>query len=380
MKKLLLITSTIILMLNCNAQVDSMYFGQTPPGDTAVIFAPGIISLTNRLEGKIIFSPDGNECYFDVSINGSDKIYYTKRLKNSWTEQAEAPFSKNYNTCFPFFSADGNRLYFNYYNDIMDDIWMVERTAGEWGDPQCLPLPINSSSADESYTETNDGLVYFWSQRPGGFGSDIWFKRPSSNQAENLGPPVNSTSTALDPCISPDGSYLIFKSYRSNKYGFYISFNTGNNVWTEPVNMEKNGAGINISGEISPSLSPDGKYLFFARHNAAGKTSDIYWVSTSIIDTLRKIAMPTVSVKNTILQGVKLYPNPTSGQFTISFGSNPIEEALVTISNLQGTDLFTNTIENTSSATIDLTGHPTGIYLVKVIADGACYVEKICLE
>jgi N-acetylneuraminic acid mutarotase len=74
---------------------------------------------------------------------------------------------------------------------------------------------------------------------------------------------------------------------------------------------------------------------------------------------------------------LNIFPNPVRDKFTISFGSNPIEEALVTISNLQGTDLFTNTIENTSSATIDLTGHPTGIYLVKVIADGACYVEKI---
>ena len=39
------------------------YFGQTV-GTTPMIFAPGIVSLTNRLEYQIDFSPDGNECFF----------------------------------------------------------------------------------------------------------------------------------------------------------------------------------------------------------------------------------------------------------------------------------------------------------------------------
>ena len=38
------------------------YFGQSPPGTTPVVFAPGILSLTSRFEIGLGFSPDGTEC------------------------------------------------------------------------------------------------------------------------------------------------------------------------------------------------------------------------------------------------------------------------------------------------------------------------------
>jgi hypothetical protein len=45
-----------IVTLTAIAQVDSIdYFGQTPLGDSAVIFAPGIISLPNRSECALSF-------------------------------------------------------------------------------------------------------------------------------------------------------------------------------------------------------------------------------------------------------------------------------------------------------------------------------------
>jgi len=44
------------------------YFGQTPPGDSALIFAPGIISLPGRSEYKIIFSPNGNESFLQLGL------------------------------------------------------------------------------------------------------------------------------------------------------------------------------------------------------------------------------------------------------------------------------------------------------------------------
>lgn len=45
----------------------SPYLGQTPPGDVATIFAPGIISdgLNNR---DIAITPDGSELYYSVNL------------------------------------------------------------------------------------------------------------------------------------------------------------------------------------------------------------------------------------------------------------------------------------------------------------------------
>jgi Tol biopolymer transport system component len=54
-------------------------------------------------------------------------------------------------------------------------------------------------------------------------------------------------------------------------------------VWTEPENL---GNKINTSAnEFGPFLSPDGKYLFFCRHD--GKKGDIYWVDIKIINDFR---------------------------------------------------------------------------------------------
>jgi len=39
------------------------------------------------------------------------------------------------------------------------------------------------------------------------------------------------------------------------------------------------------ANEYSPFLSPDGKYLFFVRHD--GKKGDIYWVNAKIINKFK---------------------------------------------------------------------------------------------
>lgn len=40
------------------------YLGQTPPDDTPVVFAPGIVSTDDLEHSPAIFSPDGNEVYW----------------------------------------------------------------------------------------------------------------------------------------------------------------------------------------------------------------------------------------------------------------------------------------------------------------------------
>jgi Tol biopolymer transport system component len=247
------------------------------------------------MESEIVFSPDGKEYYFGVietkDNKASYKIYYTKYRNNKWTEQLEAPFSENNNVSSPFVSADGTRLYFAKSGNI----WMVERTIEGWSEPQVLPSPINSDSRDGSYTVTADGVAYFSSKRPNGFGGyDIWRMQPMSDQvlqAENLGSIMNSSAFDISPLIAPDGSYLIFGSERNGRRGeahLYISFNKGNNEWTTPVNMNSCGAKINnnTAHHNSPSLSPDGKFLFFVRHETM-LDMDIYWVSAKIIDDIK---------------------------------------------------------------------------------------------
>lgn len=282
------------------------YFGQTPPKDSAVIFAPGIFSLPNRLESNITFTPDGKAFYFGVleikDRKVSYKIYQSTFTNNKWSEQTEVPFSLNQNIADPVLSADGKKLYFNKDGDI----WVVERTYGKWSVPQKLPAPINSEGSDGSITESANGDIFISSRRSGGFGGiDIWrINRlaDQSLQAENLDSIINSRYFDYSPFIAPDGSYLIFGSYRAGRDGLlYISFNKGNDEWTAPLDMNSCGAKVNntTAHHSNPSLSPDGKYLFFRRHEA-DTVMDVYWVSAKIIDKLRTKAMQDYSTQEYI--------------------------------------------------------------------------------
>jgi hypothetical protein len=296
-------TSDVFTITVANQAID--YFGQTPPGDSAVVFAPGLVSLTDRLENSLAFSPDGNECFISVwgANYSSAEIYWMKRVGNEWTPQVEAPFSKGHFASRPFFSLDGSRLYFHYANFTGPDpynIWMVQRTYNGWSEPIHLPSPINSNYRDGSYSETADGTVYFISNRPGGYDNkgDIWrtCKVPGQPlQVENLGNIVNSSAWDGDSFVSPDGSFLIFTSERPGGYGssdIYITYKKDDGNWTQPVNMERNGNGINIknTASVGPSISPDGKFLFFSHWagTPTGETADIYWISTKVIDDIKK--------------------------------------------------------------------------------------------
>jgi len=281
------------------------YFGQTLPGDSAIIFAPGIISLPDRLEGKVAFSPDGKEFYFTVwgSRFSSCKVYYTKCVNNKWTEQIEVPFSSGHYCGEPFVSADGSRIYFDYSSkDKPTNIWMAQCSPQGWSEPQELPAPFNSEFRDANYSESIKGTVYLTSNRANGLDErgDIWCVRKISDKnlkAENLGVTINSTNWDAGGYIAPDESFIIFTSERSGGHGYtdlYISFQKEDGSWTESINMERNGSGININdkytGETDPVLSPDGRFLFFTRHSmtANGEKSDVYWISTKTIDDIRK--------------------------------------------------------------------------------------------
>jgi Tol biopolymer transport system component len=265
------------------------YLGQSLPGTTPTVFASGIISLASRSESRITFSPDGTECYYTVMNTDwtNLKTYYTHIVGGVWTSPAVASFSSSIQTGEPFFSSDGNKLYYTNFDDY--NLYVMTRTTGGWGTPVNLPSPINSTSVELHYSQAVDGTGCFVSNRSGGYGGlDLYQTYLDSNQTlkvKNLGSPMNSAYNDRDPCIAPDGSYLIFSSSRatSGTYGeLYVSYNNVNGGWTAPVNMNTICAGINIvpGGQFTPSLSPDGRYLFFSRETGIGE--DIYWVANPL--------------------------------------------------------------------------------------------------
>ena len=380
MKTILLFTSLIIVNMAYTQTEPVDYFGQTPPGDSAIIFAPDIVSFPDRKESGVIFSADGKEFYFTVldTTDYTNELYYSGYEGMTWTDPVDTSFLEDYDPWAPFFSADNQKIYFT--NFIDNNIWVVERDAAAWGEPAQLPSPVNSDDGEYGYSETTDGHIYFASTRDNAYSpTDIWWVNPSTDLAENLGAKVNSSSGDHNPVISPDGSYIIFQSYREGDLlSLYVCFNKGNNEWTSPV---KPGPKINIPQPIllCLSLSPEGKYLFFCRTNDPDDNWDIYWVSTSFIPALRKIAfapqlanqIPDIQITSGSILNYEIPENTFSCEYDLD-----TLESTATLSDGEALPLWLNF----NSQTRTLTGSPAdeGVTAVTITATNPDTVSASC--
>jgi Tol biopolymer transport system component len=193
----------------------------------------------------------------------------------------------------PKVSADGLMLYFvsdrpGGYGSY--DLWVTRRTTkqDDWGTPVNLGPTVNKSGMDACMAISDDGLeLYFWSDRPGGYGSsDIWVTRRATieetwSMPVNLGPTVNSSATELCSDISGDGLLLFFVSKRSGGYGgnygdIWITRRaTISDSWGPPVNL---GPTLNTSAsETGPALSADGSTLYFGSDRPGGSGGWDIW-------------------------------------------------------------------------------------------------------
>lgn len=272
------------------------YLGQTPPGMTPTIFAPGVVS-TRVSELNAAFSPDGDELYFTRRIDDRNTLMTMRRKDGVWTPPAVARSSGTFSDVDPFITRDGRRLYFSSSRPLDgagepkdSDLWYLEREAGgEWGEP-IHPGNPNTAGKDDYYTSlTDDGTLYFSIFASHGEGGDIYRAEQIDGgfgPAERIGAGISTEANEHDPFVAPDGRFLIFTSNRPGGYGsadLYVSFAGPDGSWSEPVNM---GESINSEGyDYCAMLSPDGKYLFFTRN--IDRNGEIYWVDAQVIETLR---------------------------------------------------------------------------------------------
>ena len=273
------------------------YLGQKPPRKTPEIFAPGIVS-TLAHEYSFTVSPDGSEIFFTRHIGEYSHIYYTQIENGRWTEPRLASFSGKFADYDQCFAPDGNSIYFvsdrpRPGTPFIGDIWFVTRTKNGWSSPQNVGSPVNTDQNEACPSLTNDGTLYFHAVYPDGIGgSDIYaskFIDGKFSKPANLGSAVNSTYNDSNAFIAQDESYIIFGSGRPGDLGngdLYISFRDKYGEWTEAIHM---GDRINSEHfEYCPSVSPDGKFLFFTRIDTSlNRKGDIYWMDAGIIEELR---------------------------------------------------------------------------------------------
>jgi hypothetical protein len=285
----------IIIGLKLSAQEGSSklsgpYFGQTPPGKTPELFAPGIVSTEKAWEAAISFSPDGKEFFFTrrEDIQGNEnRIMYSVLKDGEWTNPGLAPFAKDITEYETFISPDGKKVFYNSDrtkpngSSAVGEIWYSEKTPTGWSEGKYLTETINKGWIMFVTAAMNNNLYFTagFNRKFGIYKSE--FKNGEYQEPEFLPNEINYLRGA-HPYIASDESYLIFDAQPDGmgKSQLFISYRDNNGNWMKAIKFDET---INKTyTENIPNVTPDGKYFFFHRNN------DIYWVSAKIIIELKQ--------------------------------------------------------------------------------------------
>jgi len=188
---------------------------------------------------------------------------------------------------WPSITADGQTLMFtrqpNISNNpdfkgvVQEDFYISYFANNVWQKAFNAGAPLNTIQNEGAQTLSSDGsYMYFTAcNRPDGLGNcDLYFSaftKGKWSEPSNLGAPVNTNHWESTPSISADGKTLFFSSSRPGGFGgkdIWLTRLNDKNKWTEPVNL---GSVINTEGdEMSPFIHFDGKTLYFASDGRVG--------------------------------------------------------------------------------------------------------------
>lgn len=229
----------------------------------------------------------------DLRINKNTmSIFRAKRDEDGKLEESKI-FAEELTTKFhegPLtFNKVNDRIFFtrDNYEDgkaikASDDIIKLQifsaaQTGSKWGNVK--KLSFNDKDHDYAHPSINvdDNVLYFASNRPGGFGGmDLWkvMKNGSSwGEPVNLGPTINTSGHEIFPYIHADGT-LFFSSYGHNSMGGLDIFfaNETDGTFGRPVNL---GPRFNsVSDDLGFIIDRDKRNGYFSSDRDGGNGQD----------------------------------------------------------------------------------------------------------
>jgi hypothetical protein len=263
---------------------DSLYLGQTPPGETPKIFQ---LPMTNGLRPveRIAITNDGAELFYgelDVYPPNRLKINRFRYVNNAW----QGPDSLFGGYLGPALTPDGNTLYMQAIINGSDAVtYYATRNGNSWN----APVKMFSFGQQSHYTQlTNAGNYFMSTVFPGSTSMDVSrvLMGPDTNLV-SLGAPICTSINEGDFFMARDESFIIHaRSSPTSAANLYISYKRSNGWWT---NSKSLGNKINTNyWEYGPFVTADGQYLFFTRGGSAMSTYFTYWVRVDrLIDSLR---------------------------------------------------------------------------------------------
>jgi hypothetical protein len=174
-------------------------------------------------------------------------------------------------------------------------ICYVEKTETSWTSPVPIDITVDTLMTKGQVSVARNGNIYFSGRILTERAPSIYICQYSDGEylkPEKIKGLLSTISIAIDPWIDPDEKFMLFSfppeegSPMITDIG--ISFPNEKGEWSLPVRLSKE---INTEAfERFPSLSGDGKYLFFIRsygRQFVSDKADFYWVSVKNIEELK---------------------------------------------------------------------------------------------
>jgi Tol biopolymer transport system component len=281
--RLSMVLSVVLLFAACASTVEEtepLYFGMEPPGAGAALFAPGIVSVEGRYEYALSVSPDGREILFTTEAPGTAAALYHSRLQEEgWSAPEKVSLSGGAKRAEmeAFYTPDGKSIHFAPYDEGMDvRIWTVDRTPEGWSSPRQLGSPLADDPAFFP-TTTLGGEIYYTNLAA----RKVYRAKMAGDTVES----VEDTGLAISghPFIAPDGSYVLVDGRKTEggTSDIYVAFREEDGGWGAPIDL---GPQVNTNyDETCPTMSHDGKFIFFSRYDEENEVSNIYWINSDVI-------------------------------------------------------------------------------------------------
>jgi hypothetical protein len=285
LKSILLSAGFSLLATTCFTQsipTDSLYLGQTPPGNTPKIFPLSVKQGFFAAE-RIAISNDGKDIYYS-EIEGYYPIRGENIKKYSFSDgKWSGPFYV-FEGYAPAFSVTGDTFYFErkgFENE--SETYISVKNGQGWGNPKRILTQLDTA---HYFQTTRNGNFYISSKSGNGSGLSDWCKvsmNGTDTTVISLGRPLNTSGENQDFFVSLDESYMIV----TNRPALGISYRKSDGSWANPRNF---GPEINFGlGSWGPWVTPDNKYLFYSTGTKPDYSDvAVYWVRIDgAIDSLK---------------------------------------------------------------------------------------------
>ena len=302
-----------------------------PDGDPEMYYSKGFIQREQRKYGAAAQSfqiylqkAEKGERYDKAKILQQQTAFADYATKNPVPydpQKLPGAINSNMSEYIPALTVDGEQMIFTRRVNGQEDLYIATLKDGSFENIKEL-TEINTPQNEGVHTISADGnriIFTACNRRKEGMGGCDLFTSYMTDEGwsipRNMGPVINTATWEAQPSLTSDGRQLFWSSNRLHGAGgndIWTSTRTDTSGWNTPEPLS---ASINTEhNEESPFIHPDGKTLYFRSNRPVGMGDfDIYYARYN--DTTRTW-MPAVNI------GYPINTEGAEGALSVSLDGN----------------------------------------------------------